>query len=211
MIIAIDGPAGVGKSTIATKLSLDFDLLNLNTGSFYRAVTYHAIKNNLNAQDDEEAIVLLCDNLVFAIKEGVLFVNDVDLGTKLRSTQIDSEVPRISSISGVRTILNKYFQTLGQSMSLVVEGRDMTTVVFPNADYRFYLDADVEQRALRRFNESLDNESLDELKNNLIKRDQSDENKKINNLNDKKIYIDTTDVSLDGAYALVKSYIVDIR
>ena len=193
MVIAIDGPAGTGKSTIAHLVAEKLGITYLNSGSFYRAITLAALENGVDLQDDKKL-------LEFAKKQRLdyvnarLVLNGVDVEDKLHSDAVDASVSRVSSVPEIRHFVNSRLREITQSQSIICEGRDMTTVVFPNAEYKFYLDASIDVQAERRFKQGVSNLSLEEIKENIRKRDEMDKNKKEGALKkaDDAIYLDTS-------------------
>ena len=211
MVIAIDGPAGSGKTTIAKLLAKKLDLAYLDTGATYRALTLSALEENLDLAD-EQSLVSLAKNLDLRIKDGNIYLNKRNVSEEIRTPRIDKNISLIVSHPKVREVMVKLQREMSQGKNCVVEGRDITTVVFPNAEYKFYLDADFSIRAKRRFNELSDKEiniDFGELKKDLEKRDDADKNRKIGplRLSDDAIYVDTTALTIDEVVEKLKSYI----
>ena len=204
MVVAIDGPAGSGKSTIAKliaeKLSIEF----LNSGSFYRGVTYFCLKNNISLKDAEK-ICECAKNLKLDYKNSHLFINNEDVEKFLRTAEVDSNVAQVSAIVPLRHIINEKLRDLTHSLSFVCEGRDMTTVVFPQAEYKFYLDASLEVQAQRRFNQKLTNQTLDEIREIIKMRDEIDKNKAEGALKiaDDALYIDTSHLTIEQVCEII--------
>lgn len=178
-IVAIDGPAGSGKSTVAKGLAKKFGCLYLDTGAMYRAITYCSLKNGI--VEDEQAVIELARNidLHLEFEEGLtrVFVDNVEITDEIRTSEVNSKVSEISVIAGVREELVKLQKSFGEKGSLIAEGRDTTTVVFPRADVKIYLTASVEIRAKRRFKEFQakdKNITFDEVMANIQKRDRID-------------------------------------
>jgi len=198
MIVALDGPAGVGKSTIAKMIASKASLFYVNSGNFYRGITFQSIKNNLTVKDTRE-IIKLSEQINFSIHENKLFIDNEDIEDKLHSDSVDALVAHISSIGKVRKIVNKAIKQCTSSMNIIVEGRDITTVVFPNADYKIYLDASVETRAKRRFQQGTSSLSLKEITESIKERDSIDILKPEGSLkiSDDALYLDTSDLTID--------------
>ncbi len=198
MIVALDGPAGVGKSTIARKIANKASLFYVNSGNFYRAITFETIKNNLKSDNIIE-IIAIAEKLKFSIKEDYLYVNNIDIEEHLHSDSVDSMVAQVSSIIGVRNIVNSAVREISKSMDIIVEGRDITTVVFPNADLKVYLDASVSTRAARRFNQGVSTLSLEEISKSIQARDEIDKSKPEGSLkiSNDALYLDTSDLTID--------------
>lgn len=182
MIIAIDGPAGSGKSTIAKLLARHYNAVFMNTGSFYRALTLslleHAKKMQVPLDSlDEEFIIKKAKNLNIEYKSAVIFLDGKDVSHLLRSDEVEKEVSRISSIVMVRNEITKKIQKVCADLDIVSEGRDASTVIFPNADVKIYLDADIATRAKRRYDQGTSNLKLEEIESTIRARDELDKNK----------------------------------
>ena len=202
MIVAIDGPAGSGKGTIASILSKKLNLVNIDTGATYRCVALKALRNNLNLEDKDE-IIKLSNNIdiKFDLNNNV-FLDGEDVTKEIRSKEVTSIVSPISSIVEVRKNMVDLQRRLGNSNNVVMEGRDITTVVFPNAEYKFYLDATLEERVKRRFKEYQEKNidmSYDEIYENIKARDYNDSHKEVGSLmrTDDQHYIDSTNLTID--------------
>ncbi|NQT58014.1 MAG: (d)CMP kinase [Bacteroidetes bacterium] len=199
MIVAIDGPAGVGKSTIAKNIAKRCNLFYINSGNFYRAVAYKHLSNEGNPKDEVE-IIKTARSCNFSIEEGgKLILDGKTIEHLLHNKEIDMASSLFSSIVDVRNIVNEALRFAAKSLDIVMEGRDITTVVFPHADLKFYFDASVEIRAERRFIQNESDLSLQDLKEEITKRDYNDRNKKFGALkraND-AVYIDTSYLTID--------------
>jgi len=212
MIIAIDGPAGSGKTTVARLLAAKLGISYLDTGATYRALTYAALKNNLDLSD-KGALKELAGSLGLKIEASKIYLNGEDVNGQIRTPVIDKNISVVVSFPEVREVMVNLQRELARQGDFVVEGRDITTVVFPNAEYRFYLDADSDMRAQRRY-EELKGKGLDvgfeEIKKDLEKRDYADKNRKVGPLKKGKgvICIDTTDLSIEASVEAIKKHIV---
>lgn len=204
MVIAIDGPAGVGKSSIAKKIAERMGIFYLNSGNFYRAITLYLLGKNIDIKD-EKAVIDAASQCDITVKNHHVHLNGADVEDKLHSDAVDAIVAPVSAIVEVRHIVNRQLRELAKSLDLISEGRDVTTVVFPDADYKFYFDADVRTRAERRFKQGTSNMSLEEIEKSIIERDKIDRNKAFGALKIAKdsIYIDTTGLTIDQVYAKV--------
>jgi len=159
MVITIDGPAGSGKSTVARKLANRLGLIHLNSGALFRAVGRSAVKNGV-ALDDESGVVVVAERLRFNFEldsaaNTRFLVDDEVISEQLGSEEVGKLASKVAQLPLVRQVLLNFQRGLAERCSLVVEGRDSGTVVFPDADFKFYLDASLEVRAERRMREML--------------------------------------------------------
>ncbi len=198
MIIALDGPAGVGKSTIAARIAEKTGFFYLNSGNFYRAVTFSSVRDGIDLNDDI-AVTVHCRKLEISINNGRVHLNGEDVEDKLHTDEVDSFVAQISAIVDVRTVVTAALRKTAESISIVAEGRDITTVVFPDAEFKFFMDASIEVRAMRRFNQGTSNKTYNELVESIKKRDEIDLNKPVGSLKlaDDAIYLDTSHLTID--------------
>ncbi|MBC8496003.1 (d)CMP kinase [archaeon] len=212
MIVAIDGPAGVGKSTIAKKIAKKCNFFYINSGNFYRAVAFKHLAYNGDPKSEAE-IVETARSCNFLIIEGKLFLDGKMVEHLLRNKEIDMASSKFSSIVEVRNIVNEALRSSAKSLDIIMEGRDITTVVFPQADLKFYFDASVDIRAARRFQQNESDLSLQDLKEEIIKRDYNDRNKKFGALkraND-AVYIDTSYLTIDEVCDKVVQNILGLK
>ena len=198
MIVAIDGPAGVGKSTVTRCIAERANLLYVNSGDFYRSVTYFLLQNKIPVEQTRR-IVKTAEDLHFEIRDNRLFVNGNDIETKLHTDRIDSLVAVVSSITSVRKAVNTALHRTANGIDSIVEGRDITTVVFPDADIKVFLDASVQTRAQRRWAQRKSSLSFEKIKESIEKRDAIDKNKKEGSLkiSADALYLDTSDLTID--------------
>lgn len=203
MIIAIDGPAGAGKTTVARLLAKKLNIFYLDTGATYRALTFKALEEKIDL-DDEEALENLAKNLNlrFDFSQGKVFLDGKDITDKIRQPVIDKNISKVAEKPKVRKVLVELQRKIAQDKDFVVEGRDTTTVVFPHAQFKFFLDADFYVRLKRRFKELKEkglNISFSEVERDLKRRDKADLERKVGPLRkaEDAIYIDTTDLSLE--------------
>ena len=205
LIVAIDGSAGSGKSTSAKLVASRLNYLYIDTGAMYRAITFLAIKNEI--LDDEKLIISLAEEseikLEFVDSETKVFVNDEDLTGNIRTVEVNSHVSDVSKIREVRKIMVDKQREMGsKGGGVVMEGRDITTIVFPNADVKIFLTALLDERASRRAKEFAENGTevkLDDIKNNLIERDRIDSSREVSPLTQAPdaIVVDTTKYTID--------------
>ena len=211
MIVAIDGPAGSGKGTITKLVGEKCNLVYIDTGATYRCVALSIIENNIDLKEEQKIIQLTKELDIDFTLDGKTILNGCDVSKRIREKDVTSIVSQVSSIVEVRKILVEVQRKMAKGKNVIMEGRDITTVVFPNADYKFYLDASIEQRAKRRLLQNQEkgiNMSLEEIVENIKKRDYNDMNKPVGALKRCKsqIYIDSTNMTIDE----VVNTIVDI-
>lgn len=204
MVIAIDGPAGTGKSTIAALIAKKLNITFLNSGSFYRALTYSLLQGNINLSSEDEIIAFSKKQKMDYVNSH-LILNDVDIEDKLHLDEVSANAAQVSAIPEIRHIVNARLHEITKSLSIVCEGRDMTTVVFPDAEYKFYLDASIDVQAQRRFNQGVSKLTLEEIKQAIIKRDEIDKNKKEGALKiaPDAFYIDTSVLTIEDVCAII--------
>ncbi len=203
IIIAIDGPSGSGKSTIAKYLADQLGATYIDTGAMYRAITYEAMSRNI-VDDTEKVIEMLKDiDLKIKYENGVtrVFVNGKEVTDYIRTAEVNSKVSEISKIPEVREKMLEIQRELGKSQTVVAEGRDTTTVVFPNADFKIYLTADLDVRAERRLKEYKEKGvviTFEEVRDNLAKRDKIDSSREISPLRkaEDAFEVDSTSLSI---------------
>ena len=199
-VVAIDGPAGSGKGTITSIIAKKMKLNSIDTGAMYRCVTLACIRNNVDITDTEKVKEMLDTINIELIKEKdtqIVKLNGEDVSKEIRENPVNKMVSNVSAIKEVRDKLVELQRKMAESQDIIMEGRDITTVVFPNADVKIYLDADLEERAKRRFvqNQSKNIEcTYEEVLEDMRKRDESDRNKSYGALKkaDDAIVVDST-------------------
>jgi len=208
MIIAIDGTASSGKSTTAKKLAEQLNFFHINSGSLYRVVTYFCIVNKINSQDNE-LISRMLKNIEIGFNNNKILLNGKDVSRAITAHNVSNSVSEYSANIIIRNKLSDLQRNLAKNKNAVVEGRDIGTNVFPEADFKFYLSAKLEVRADRRYREMIKSRKADiskqEVLKNLIKRDQLDMNRKHSPLlkSDDAIEIDTTDLNINEQVELI--------
>ena len=205
MIIAIDGPAGTGKSTIAKMLADKLNITFLNSGGFYRALTMAVLEAGVDYKDEKVTLEFCKKQKIEYTKEGHFILNGTDVTAHLHDDQVTANTSQVSAIVEVRHLVNTLMREITKSLSIVCEGRDMTTVVFPNAEYKVYLDASAEVRAKRRFDQGVSDMTFEEIKASIEKRDEMDKNKKEGSLKiaPDALYIDTSNLTIDKVCEII--------
>ncbi len=203
--IAIDGPASSGKSTIAKLIAEKFQLVYVDTGAMYRAVTFLALKNNVPV-DEEEGLVQLLEQTEISFKRTEsgqqVFVNEVDVTDSIRQNDVTNNVSMVSSFAKVREELVSRQQQIASHSGVIMDGRDIGTVVLPQADVKIFLVASVEERAERRYLENKEKgiaSDFETLKQEIIARDTFDSNRTVSPLKQAAdaIRLDTTSLSIN--------------
>lgn len=204
--VAIDGPAGAGKSTIAKAAAAELGYIYIDTGALYRSIALQALKvNSLDSLTDDEIIGCLDDiklELKFINGSQRVFLNDEDVSEKIRTAEVSMGASRVSAVPEVRKFLFELQKKNAEENNVIMDGRDIGTVVLPNADLKIFLTASAEERASRRYLEMKqkpDCPSYQEILDDIIKRDYDDSHRKISPLKkaDDAVEIDTTDMSAE--------------
>ena len=210
MVVAIDGPAGSGKGTITKIVAEKLNLIYIDSGATYRCVALETLRRNIKLEEEDKIIELAKTLDIKFDNEQKTWLNGEDVSKEIRSKEVTAIVSQLSSIVKVREIMVDLQRKMANNDNVIMEGRDITTVVFPNADFKFYLDASVEERANRRFKQNEEagiNTSMEEITQNIKMRDYNDMNKPVGALKrtDDQIYIDSTNMSIDE----VVNFIID--
>lgn len=199
--VAIDGPAGAGKSTIAKIIGEKFNLMYINTGSMYRAVTLRSLEKEIEA-NDVKSVCKLVSSLDMHFKNDRLILNGEDVNDLITTPRISNNVSAYASIKEVRQNLVAVMQKMAKQYDVIMDGRDIGTVVLKDATFKFFLTATPEERADRRYNE-LKNKGIDvnyeEILNDIIKRDYIDSHREVDPLRkaDDAIEINTTGLNIN--------------
>ena len=201
-IITIDGPSGAGKSTIAKLIADKLGFKYLDTGAMYRAVTLYMIENQVDIKNEEEVINALNKLNIGFDSNYRIYLDSQDITEDIRKEKVVKFVSEVSAISSVRRKMVDLQRDIAKEGNYILDGRDAGSVVFPNADYKFYLDASLEERAKRRYKEELLKEvdiSFEEVRESIKKRDKYDSNRKDSPLvvPENAIMIDTTNMTID--------------
>lgn len=218
IIIAIDGKASTGKTTLAKRLASEFNYLHIDTGAMYRAVTLYALEHHRknSNQVDKQKLIENLDNIHIEFKvedfQQRCFLNGVDVENKIRTMNVSDFVSQVSTFSQVRSYLVSFQRSIGKNKAIVMEGRDIGTVVFPEAECKIYLTANPEIRARRRYDELIQLGKKIEynmILKNVINRDQIDQSRKHSPLLKAKdaIEIDVTHLSAEEVYLKSKGIV----
>ena len=212
MIIAIDGPAGSGKGTLAKALAKELNLVNIDTGATYRCVALKVLRNKVDISNEKKIIEIAKNIDIDLLPDGTVLMDGEDVTKEIRSKEVTEIVSPISSIVAVREIMVDVQRKIAKGKNVVMEGRDITTVVFPKAKYKFYLDASVEVRAQRRYKENLEkgiDMTYEEVYDSIQKRDYNDMHKEVGSLmrTDDQIYIDTSDMTVLEEVEIIKKIV----
>ena len=215
MIIAIDGPAASGKSTTAKLVAKKLNIIYLDTGAMYRTVTLQLLRSNVNF-DNIYKVSAILDNMIIDMYDyngkSIVKLNNEDVSELIRSTDVTKHVSEVSSLSEVRKSMVTMQREIGNKADCVIEGRDIGTIVFPNAEYKFYIVADIKMRAQRRLKE-LEQigiiKSLDDVMSDLKVRDHKDSNRDNSPLRkaDDAVQIDTSNLSIDEQVNFIINHI----
>jgi len=205
MIIAIDGPAASGKSTTAKLVAKKLKVTYLDTGAMYRAVTLQLLRSKIDFVDIDKVSAILDDLIIDMFDHkgvNIVKINDEDVTGEIRSSNVTKYVSEVSALLSVRESMVVMQREIGHKTDCVIEGRDIGTIVFPNADYKFFMVADIKMRAKRRLKEMKQFgivKSVKEVISELQSRDQKDSNRDNSPLRKAKdaIEIDTSNLSID--------------
>lgn len=204
-IVAIDGPAGSGKGTITSLVGKRMNLLNIDTGAMYRCISVYVLRNNIKLDDKEAINKMLAEIKIDMKKENNVdkfYLNGEDVSGIIREKEVNEIVSQVSHIPEVRAAMVKLQREMGNNLDIIMEGRDIGTNVFPNADVKIYLDATPEERANRRLKQNEEKgikASYEEVLANIIFRDHNDKTSDVAPLKQAEdaIYVDSTNLTIE--------------
>lgn len=211
LVIAVDGPAGAGKSTIAKIIAKNLNINYIDTGAMYRAITYKCLKNNIDINKEEE-VIKLAKNTEIDFKDNNIYLDGKILTDEIRTMEVSNNVSNVAKIKDVRYLMVDVQRKIGKRSSVILDGRDIGSYVFPDADYKFFLIATPEERGQRRFIELSKKgyeTTLEEIIQDIIKRDKIDSNREFAPLvkAEDAMEIDTTGKTIDEVVETVISKI----
>ncbi len=218
-VVAIDGPAGTGKGTVTKEIAKITGLINIDTGAMYRCVALEALNNEISYNDTKKLQRIL-ENIDIRLennKEGQkVFLNGKDVSEEIRKPRIDSNVAKFAALKIVRDKLTPLQRKMGEENDVIMEGRDIGTVVFPNADVKIFLDCSLEERAKRRYKQNLQkgiNESYDEVLEEMIKRHELETKREIAPFVKPKdaVVVDSTSMTIEEVVQKIEKIIKEKR
>ncbi|WP_304194530.1 (d)CMP kinase [Peptostreptococcus stomatis] len=210
LVIAIDGPAGAGKSTISKLIAKNLGINYIDTGAMYRAITYKCIKEDIDVNDIQR-VVDLCSRTDVDFVDNYIYLDGQRLNEEIRTLQVSSRVSDVAKIPQVREFLLEKQRDIGKRSDVILDGRDVGTHIFPDAKYKFFLNASAQERGRRRYQELIDKGQsvvLEEIIEDIKKRDYIDSTRELAPLvkADDAIEVDTTSMTIDQ----VVTYISDM-
>ena len=205
LVVAIDGPAGSGKGTVTKMVAEKLELINIDTGAIYRCVTLYMIRKKIELTDIEKIKEMLKSiNIELRIvnKDNIVFLEGEDVTKKIREKDVTELVSSVARIVEIREYITNLSRKIAEGKNVIMEGRDIGTIVFPNADVKIYLDATPEERANRRLKQSIE-KGIDitykEILANIMFRDKNDSTSSVGTLKqaDDAIYLDSTNLTIE--------------
>ncbi|MGL5316146.1 MAG: (d)CMP kinase [Peptostreptococcaceae bacterium] len=201
LVIAVDGPAGAGKSTIAKIIAKNLNINYIDTGAMYRAITYKCLNNNIDVNNEED-VKKIAKETDIDFRDNNIYLDGDIVNDEIRTIEVSNNVSNVAKIKEVRYLMVDVQRDIGRRNSVILDGRDIGSYVFPNADYKFFLVATPEERGKRRHKELTEKGydiSLEEIINDIIKRDEIDSNREFAPLvkAEDAIEIDTTGKGID--------------
>lgn len=202
IVVAIDGPAGSGKGTVAREIAKRCNFVYIDTGVTYRCVALAVLKEGIDINEEDKIIKLSSKIDIKFASDGKVYLNEEDVTKEIRTKEVNDIVFLVSKIVEVRENMVNLQRKMASDNNVVMEGRDITTVVFPSAQFKFYLDASIDARANRRFKENMEKgieSSYEEIYENIKTRDYNDTHKDVGALTrtSEQIYIDTTNMTIE--------------
>lgn len=204
-IVAVDGPAGSGKGTVTKLISEKMNLVSIDTGAMYRCVALECLNKNVGCEDFEK-IANILDNIKIELKKEnekqIVILNGTNVSEEIRTAKVDSVVAKFAALKIVRDKITPLQRDIGKNENIIMEGRDIGTVVFPNADVKIFLDCSVEERANRRYKQNIEkgiNCTYQEVLENIKERNRLETEREIAPLRqaDDAIYVDSSDLTIE--------------
>lgn len=208
VVVAIDGPAAAGKSTIAKKVAALKGFTYIDTGAMYRAFTWYCLQKGVDCQNEEACVKLIPEVIIELKPDNTVLCNNIDVTKAIRQTDVSGNVSYIASYKDIRLALVDLQRDMAKNSSVIMDGRDIGTYVFPDADVKIYQIADVETRAKRRYKENMEKSiecSYEDIVKDVEKRDYIDSHRAFAPLSKAKdaIALDTSNLSIDEVVAKV--------
>ena len=215
-VVAIDGPAGTGKGTVTKILAQKLNLTNIDTGAMYRCVTLKCIENKVLPTENEKIISILKNiDIKLENKNGkqTVLLDGKDVEAEIRTPKVDSLVAKFAALKSVREKLTPIQRKMGENNDVIMEGRDIGTVVFPNADVKIFLDCSLEERAKRRYKQNLEkgiNESFEDVLSSIIERHKLETEREIAPFvkAEDAILVDSTNMTIDEVVDVIEKIII---
>lgn len=211
--IAVDGPAGAGKSSISKAAALEMGFIYVDTGALYRSIALYVLENNINLNQIADSLKSIDIKLEYADNVQQVILNGKNVSNNIRTSEVSMEASKISALPEVRSFLLDLQKKIARENNVIMDGRDIGTVVLPNADLKIFLTASAEERANRRFKEISDNNiTYEQVLEDIKKRDYDDMNRKVSPLKqaDDAILLDTSKLSFEQSKEKLKELIKEV-